>query len=161
MSFFRSFKYALIGIIYCIKNERNMRIHTVVAIYVLVFARFFELSATHYALLALTIGAVMAAEMFNTAIERLSDCVKKEPNPLIKAAKDTAAGAVLILAAMAVFVAVFLFGDTKGFKNMFNFYISHPINLAILAVSVIIALIYIIIGPVRIAALIKKAFNKK
>lgn len=138
-----------------------MRIHTVAAIYVLVFARFFELSAVHYALLALTIGAVMAAEMFNTAVERLSDCVKKEPHPLIKAAKDTAAGAVLILAAMAVFVAVFLFGDAKGFENMFNFYISHPINLAILAVSVIIALIYIIIGPVRIANFAKKVFNKE
>ena len=55
MNFLKGFKYAFFGFIYCIKNERNMRIHTVAAMYVLVFARFFTFSRSEYAVLLLTI----------------------------------------------------------------------------------------------------------
>ena len=96
--FLRGFKFAFKGILYCIKNERNMRIHTVAMVYVLIFARFFQFTRTEYAILIITIAMVLAAEAFNTSLERIANKFGMEYNKLIEAAKDTAAGAVLILA---------------------------------------------------------------
>ena len=140
MSFLRGFQYAFSGIIHCIKNERNMRFHTVAALYVLVFARFFDFSKDEYILLLLTISTVI----FNTALENLCDKVSKEFHPLIKSAKDCAAGAVLILAIFAVVIGIILFGNINGIISMYNFYITHPINLLLLTISVVLSVLYII-----------------
>ncbi len=145
--FLRGFKFAFKGILYCIKNERNMRIHTVAMVYVLIFARFFQFTRTEYAILIITIAMVLAAEAFNTSIERIANKFGMEYNKLIEAAKDTAAGAVLILAIGAVGVAIALFSDAKGYINIYNYFMENPIMLAILAISIIIALIYIIFLP--------------
>lgn len=150
MSFFRGFKYAFSGIIHCIKNGRNMRIHTVAAMYVLIFARFFDLSRESYILLLLTIGGVISAEAVNTAIEELCDKVSKEFHPLIKFSKDAAAGAVLILAIFAVITGIILFGNFDGLYTMYNFYVTHPLNLCGIIASAIISIIYIVLGPVGI-----------
>ena len=143
MSFLRSFKFAFCGIIHCIKNERNMRFHTVAALYVLVFARFFDFSKEDYILLFLTIGGVISAEMFNTSIENLCDKVSKEFHPLIKSAKDCAAGAVLILAIFAAVIGMILFWNINGILSMYNFYITHPVNLSLLIISAILSILYI------------------
>lgn len=145
--FLRGFKFAFKGILYCIKNERNMRIHTVVAVYVLIFARFFEFTGTEYAILIITIAMVLAAEAFNTSLERIANKFGMEYSRLIEAAKDTAAGAVLILAIGAVGVAIALFSDLKGYISIYNYFMGNPIMLAILIFSIIIALIYIIFLP--------------
>lgn len=145
--FLRGFKFAFKGILYCIKNERNMRIHTVAAVYVLIFARFFEFTGCEYAILIMTIAAVLAAEAFNTSLERIANKFGMEYNRLIEIAKDTAAGAVLLLAIGAVGVAVCLFGDINGFINIYNYFASNPIMIAILAISIIICLMYIIFLP--------------
>lgn len=150
MSFFRGFKYAFCGIIHCIKNERNMRIHTVAALYVLVFARFFDLSREDFLLLLLTIGGVISAEMINTAIEELCDKVSKEYHPLIKAAKDTSAGAVLILAIFAFIIGIILFGNFEGLSAMYNFYAARPLNLCGIVLLTAVSIIYIAAGPVGI-----------
>ncbi len=144
MSFLRGFKYAFCGIIHCIKNERNMRFHTVAALYVLVFARFFDFSREDYILLLLTIGGVISAEMFNTAIEELCDKVSPEYHPLIKFSKDCAAGAVLVLAIFAAVTGFILFGNINGLLSMYNFYITHPINLSLLIISAILSLFFIV-----------------
>lgn len=148
-SFLKGFAYAFQGIIYCIKNERNMRIHTVAALYVLIFARFFAFTREEYALLLLTIGGVMSAEAMNTAVENLADKVSSEKNPLIKAAKDTAAGAVLILAVISIGVALFLFGKYEGFENMYNFYSTHILNFIGIIVLSVLSLLYIIGLPIK------------
>lgn len=144
MSFLRGFQYAFSGIIHCIKNERNMRFHTVAALYVLVFARFFDFSREDYILLLLTIGGVISAEMFNTAIEELCDKVSPEYHPLIKFSKDCAAGAVLVLAIFAAVTGFVLFGNINELLSMYNFYITHPINLSLLIISAILSLFFIV-----------------
>ncbi len=150
MSFFKGFKYAFCGIIHCIKNERNMRFHTVAALYVLVFARFFAFSREDFALLMLTIGGVMSAEAVNTAIEELCDRVSPEYHTLIKHTKDAAAGAVLILAIFAAVTGIILFGNSEGLSTMYNFYITHPLNLCGIILLSVTAIPYIAIGPVGI-----------
>jgi diacylglycerol kinase (ATP) len=59
---------------------------------------FLKVSALEFALLALSILAVLCAEMFNTSVEAVVDLVSPGYHPLAKIAKDTAAGAVLIAA---------------------------------------------------------------
>ena len=121
-----------------------MRFHTVAALYVLVFARFFDFSREDYILLLLTIGGVISAEMFNTAIEELCDKVSLEYHPLIKFSKDCAAGAVLVLAIFAAVTGFILFGNINGLLSMYNFYITHPINLSLLIISAILSLFFIV-----------------
>ncbi len=144
MSFLRSFGFAFCGILHCIKNERNMRFHTVAALYVLIFARFFDFSKEDYILLFLTIGSVISAELFNTAIEDLCDRVSKEHHPLIKSAKDCAAGAVLVLAIFAAVTGIVLFWNINGLLSMYNFYITHPVNFLLLTVSAVLSILFII-----------------
>ena len=126
-----------------------MRIHTVAALYVLIFARFFAFTREDYVLLLLTIGGVMSAEAVNTAVESLADKVSGKQDPLIKAAKDAAAGAVLILAVFSVGIALFLFGRAEGFAAMYEFYSTHPLHLAGMVLLSVLSLIYIIGLPIK------------
>lgn len=107
--FWRGFRYALHGIWLCVKAERNFRFHLAVAAYVLGFAPHFSLSRAEWAILCLTIGAVLCAELINSALERAVDRVSEELHPLSGAAKDLCAAAVLVLAVAAVAVGLFLF----------------------------------------------------
>ena len=75
-----------------------MRIHFIAAIGVLLAVLFLKVSPLEFALLALSILAVLCAEMFNTSVEAVVDLVSPGYHPLAKIAKDTAAGAVLITA---------------------------------------------------------------
>ena len=147
MSFIKGFKYAFCGMIYCIKNERNMRFHTAAALYVLVFARFFDFSRSELILLLLTIGAVISAEVINTAIEELCDKTCSKYDIHIKNSKDAAAGAVLVLAIFAAAIGIILFCNTEGWSRAYDFYISHPINLCGLAVSGILSVMYVTALP--------------
>ena len=75
-----------------------MRVHFVAAIAVLLAVLFLKVTPLEFGLLALSILAVLCAEMFNTAIEAVVDLVSPDYHPLAKTAKDTAAGAVFIAA---------------------------------------------------------------
>lgn len=60
-----------------------------------------------WAMLLLPAALVLAAELFNTALERVIDRLHPEYHPELEMAKDCAAGAVLVLSigAVAVFAA--------------------------------------------------------
>lgn len=140
-------KYAIKGIWHCVNNERNMRIHTVVALYVLLFSKFFNLSIHGYAILILTISAVMVAEMFNTSIEELADLSSMDYNPMVKIAKDVAAGAVLISAIFSIFVGLALFWNVQGYINILNYFVGHPFRTFMFIISILASLAYIRFGP--------------
>ena len=149
MSFFKGFLYAFSGIIHCIKNERNMRFHTVAALYVLIFARFFHFSRGEYILLLLTISSVMVLEAVNTAIEELCDKVSPERDEHIRHAKDAAAGAVLIAACFAAVIGVVLFWNGEGWLAALHFYESHPWHTAALMILSVLSVLYIVFGVSR------------
>ena len=112
-----SFYHALEGIFWAVRHERNLRFHIVIANLIVVFACFFGLSAIEWTVLLLCIGLVIAAELFNTGIEKAVDTATEEIKPLAKIAKDTSAGAVLIMAITSVAVGVCLFGDAKKIQE--------------------------------------------
>lgn len=156
MRFFKSFKYAFRGIIYCINNERNMRIHTVVALYVFGFSFFFHFSRTQYAVLCLTISAVLAAELFNTVAEELSDLAAASFHPVVRIIKDMASGGVLISAAFSVFIGVCLFWNPPVFCAIAACYAVRPALLAGLLALTAAAVVFVVLGPIGIRDLIRK-----
>lgn len=80
----KSFLYAFHGIRFCVKNERNMRIHLAVAVLVTAFSLVYGLTGTEYALLFLTMGAVLSAEAVNTAIEAVVNLESPSYNALAR-----------------------------------------------------------------------------
>ena len=85
-----------------------MRNHFIAAIVVLLVVLFLRVSPIEFALLALSVLAVLCAEMMNTAVEAVVDLISPEFHPLAKIAKDTAAGAVLIAACGAAMMGYLL-----------------------------------------------------
>ncbi|WIV10696.1 diacylglycerol kinase [Proteiniborus sp. MB09-C3] len=106
-----SFNYAVSGIIYTLKTQRNMRIHYAAAILVLFLSLFLNFTRIELLLLFFTISLVIIAEMINTAIEKTIDMYTKDYHPLAEIAKNVAAGSVLIAAINAIIVAYLLFFD--------------------------------------------------
>jgi len=106
---FLSFKYALTGIANLFK-EPNAKIHLFAAILVIAMGLFFKVTLTEWCLLIFAIGMVLAAEGFNTAIEKLVDLISPEIQPLAGYVKDLAAGAVLITAISAAVIGALIFG---------------------------------------------------
>lgn len=96
-----------------IRQERNLRFHLVAVLLVLYGRSFYSFSAAEDAALFLTMGSVIAAELVNTAVERAVDLCCPRPNPLAKLAKDAAAGAVLVLAIVAVLVGLRRSGSSR------------------------------------------------
>nr|WP_251027292.1 MULTISPECIES: diacylglycerol kinase family protein [unclassified Exiguobacterium] len=97
------------GIRQAVKEERHMKVHFLIGLIVLLVAFYLPLTSTERAILCLTVGVVLSAEMFNTAFERTVDLVTQEWHPLAKAAKDIASGAVLVLALTSIAIALCIF----------------------------------------------------
>lgn len=112
-NFIKSLSHALCGIKDACREERNLRFHFAAGVMVCVFAAFYGLNKTEWAVLILTISAVITAELFNTGIERAVDTATDEIKESAKLAKDSAAAAVLCSAIGAAAVGVCLFGDIK------------------------------------------------
>ena len=106
---FTSFKYAWAGISYAFSTQRNFRIHVCVCLLALGLSIFLRLEAIEVVVIGITSGLVLTLELLNTALESLVDLtVKQTYHDLAKIAKDCAAGAVLISAFVAIFVASIL-----------------------------------------------------
>jgi rRNA maturation RNase YbeY len=105
-----SFGYALAGLRHVLRTQRNARIHLIIALLAITLATVLRLSLIEWAILALTIGFVFVAEMFNSVAEAAVDAVTQRFHPLAKTAKDIAAGAVIFAAIISVIVGLLLFG---------------------------------------------------
>lgn len=141
-----SFNYAVDGIIYTLKTQRNMRIHFSLAIIVLVLSLFLNFSRLEFLILFLTVSFVIASEMINTSIEKSIDLFTKDYHPLAKIAKDVAAGAVLVSAINAIVVGYLLFFDRLNpYSHLLLFKIKNsPIHLTFISIFLVIIIIVVI-----------------
>lgn len=105
----KSFVYAFRGLKVFWSEEIHAKIHVICAILVILAGWLFKINSIEWLFLILCIGAVIAAELFNTAIERLCDKVESQYDDLIKKSKDVASAAVLILCIMSVIIALIIF----------------------------------------------------
>lgn len=109
-SLLESFYHAVHGVKVALKGQRNLRIHFLITPCVLVLAYLLQVEAWGYALLLLSIGLVITAELINTAIEHMVDIQAGYRYHLsARYAKDTAAAAVMLSALTAVLVGVAVF----------------------------------------------------
>jgi len=105
-----SFGYAWAGIAYAARNEPNLRVHLLISVGVVALGVWLGITALDWAVLALTIGFVLACELLNTGLEELVDLVSPEQSARAKAVKDTAAGAVMLAAVVSVVVGLLILG---------------------------------------------------
>lgn len=140
---FRSFRYALKGIVRTIKEERNFRVHLVALCLVTWFAFLYEVTSGQALVLILTCALVLSLELTNTAIEHTVDLISEEYHPLAEKAKDAAAGGVLVSAVASVVVAVVMFRDPSHWRLVWE-KLASPFRLIPLILFLILSLCFIV-----------------
>lgn len=105
----RSFRFAFAGLWWVLRTQRNMRIHAGIALVAYIAALALHFSIGEFAILTVMATLVLCLEMINTVVEAAVDLASPEYHPLAKAAKDVAAGAVLVSAIGSVVVGLLLF----------------------------------------------------
>lgn len=108
--FLIAFRYAFAGIGHLLRTQRNFQIHLLIGAIAIALGVVLRIARWEWVALALTIGMVLVAEGFNTAVEATVDLATSERHPLARIAKDVAAGAVLLCALTAIVVGVLIFG---------------------------------------------------
>ena len=145
----KSFVYAGNGILWCLKNERNMRAHFSLCVYMyayLLVYDFFVLTKTEWAIILLCNALVFSLEIVNTAIEKAVDLATEKQNPLAKISKDAAAGAVLVSAIFSVIVGLVILLQPDAFRAMAEYYKERIYLLVILAASLVLTFGFILKG---------------
>jgi len=99
-----SFGAAFAGVLRTIAAERNMKIHVVSALMVLIVGMALPLDLSARIALLFAISIVFFAEILNTALEAFVDLFVRDYSRLAMMAKDAAAAGVLVLAAATVAV---------------------------------------------------------
>lgn len=117
----RKFAGALSGLQRGVRGESSFFVHgfaTAAVLAVALIAR--GVNHIDWCLLILCIGGVLAAEMFNSSIERLARALEDEYNADLGEALDVASAAVLIAAITAAAVGLIVLGRSLG--GLFGFW---------------------------------------
>lgn len=160
-SLLRSFQYAIRGIGYCVRSERNMRIHVVAAVYAGLLSLYYGLSAIEHLVLLLVITMVISAELINTAMEVVVNRQSPTYNDAARIAKDVAAGAVLICAAAAVCCGLVLFGDMEKLWGLFVWLATDPLRLVLTLLLVAGSILFIFLESHERAAVARNIKKRR
>jgi diacylglycerol kinase len=106
----KSFKYAFQGLAHVVVNEANFRVQIVIVAFFVCSGFYFHISSLEWAVLILSLGLLLSAEVLNTVVEEFIDHLIKEHNEAARVIKDLSAGYVLITALTSLFVFVFTVG---------------------------------------------------
>jgi len=106
--FLARFRFARDGLMHAVATEYSLRFHVTVFGVVLVALAVIRPEPVWWALVLLSSGVVITAELFNTAIELLADHLHPETHARIRIVKDCAAGAVLVASIVAIAVGISL-----------------------------------------------------
>ena len=108
-SFARGFVHAARGLAHVLKNERNARVHLLVAIAVVVLSIVVGISIEATAAVVFSVTLVFFAEIVNSALEKTLDIVDPQHNPAVGVVKDMAAAGVLVTAIGAAAIGCLVF----------------------------------------------------
>lgn len=107
-----TYRNALKGVRLALKSERNVRIHFVIALMVVVTGLVLKFTPVEFSILLVAIALVMIAEMVNSAIEFSLDAIfHNRYSKLVGMAKDIAAGAVMIATFISISIGILLYGS--------------------------------------------------
>jgi undecaprenol kinase len=107
-TFVRRLGFALGGLAAALRTEASFRTHLAATVAVVLALSWLRPAPFWWALVALAVALVLAAELANTAVERLADRLHPDRHPEIKLVKDCMAGAVLVASLGALAVAAAL-----------------------------------------------------
>ena len=105
----KTLSYGFNGILYTLKHERNMVIHFLIMILVIIAGIVFKITFVEWGVCFVLFALVLSLELMNTALENVVDLVTEEKKPKAKVAKDASAGAVLVAAIFAVIIGISIF----------------------------------------------------
>ena len=106
----QSFKFAFSGILETFLNEPNFRVQFVLTVVVISLGFSFKVGFIEWAILIIALGALLSAELVNTAIEYMLDVLFVEYHDAAKIVKDVAAAFVLITACSSLCAILLIFG---------------------------------------------------
>lgn len=127
----RSFRFAMSGFLRTVREERHMRFHLVAALYVVAAGHAAAIEPWAWAALALCIGAVLAAECFNTALESACDEITEKLSAGIRRAKDAAAASVMLSAVTALAVGAAVFLRAQRLLALLAYFVENPVKTAL------------------------------
>lgn len=107
--FLKSSLYAIEGIFYGLKTERNIQIWLGVLLVNMLFAFWLTVNQTEFLFLFFSTFAIGMCEYLNTAIEKLADRVTLEREDIIKRVKDIAAGATFLASINALVISMIIY----------------------------------------------------
>jgi len=139
----QSFNHAFQGLVHSVRSERNMRIHLFISVCVLIGSIFLNLTRLELVAVLMAIAFVLAMELLNTAVEMVVDLLTDSFDPRAKAAKDVAAGAVLIAAVNALAVGYLVLSDRlSGISlDLLTAIRRSPAHLTVVSLAVVIVLV--------------------
>ena len=105
----KTLSYGFNAILHTLKNERNMVIHFLVMILVIIAGIVFKITFVEWGVCFVLFALVLSLELMNTAIENVVDLVTEEKKAKAKVAKDAAAGAVLVAALFSIIIGISIF----------------------------------------------------
>lgn len=137
----QSFNNAFQGLVYAVRHQRNMRIHLIVAVAVLVGSILLGLSKLEMIAVLVAVMFVLVTELINSAVEAVVDMLTDQYDPRAKAAKDMSAGAVLLAAANALVVAYLVLTDRlmNGTFRVIDAIRQSPTHLTFVALGIVVA----------------------
>ena len=105
------FRDAMWGVVWGARGQSSFVVHALAATGVVATAALSKLDVERWCLLIICIGVVLAAEMFNSALETICRAITTKFDKHVQRGLDIASGAVLIVAITAAFVGVLIFVD--------------------------------------------------
>ena len=108
----KPFLLATSGILEVIKKEKHMKIHLAILAAVIITGIILKISRIDWLIIILISAAVLAAEIFNAALEQTCNYIDEKHNLKFgetKLARDMAAGAVWLLAMVSIVIGVLIF----------------------------------------------------
>jgi len=141
-----SFNYAIEGIVYALRTQRNMRIHVAAAVFALCGALVLGVDRMGLAAIVFAISLVFVTELVNTAVEAAVDLATDRYDALAKVAKDVSAGAVLVSAMNALVVAylVLLEPLKRVAQQGFAWVKMAPSGLTVIAVGLVLLAVLVL-----------------
>ncbi len=136
------FKFALRGLLYTIKTEKNMRVHLCFAFYIVLAGFVTGITQAQWAAVLICIALVTAAECVNTAIERTCDTLHPDKSDGIMHAKDASAAAVFCLTVVAAIIGGVIFLNCEKFQATWEFCKAQPVLAVLIVLTLIPASIF-------------------
>jgi diacylglycerol kinase (ATP) len=115
-----SFNAAIEGFLFVVKTQRNMRIHFLLALFVVILGIYLNFTRLELILLLLVSGLVLVTEMVNTSMEIAIDHVEPNHAQWVRTVKDITAGSVLVSSLVALIAGYLLFFRNNTIYNLFQ-----------------------------------------